>query len=214
MVAFVIPALFLQTAPGISNSVIENLSIYVAICMIIIYISSLLFSLYTHKHLYTEEVTKYEPKWTKAKSILILLLATIAVSVMSEILVDSIVPLAQSLGWTELFIGVIFIAIIGNAAEHTSAVTVAIKNRMDLALQISIGSATQIAMFVAPLLVLCSLFFRTQMNLIFNTFELIAVILSVLVVNSIVEDGESNWFEGIQLIIAYAIMAVAFFLHP
>jgi Ca2+:H+ antiporter len=111
-------------------------------------------------------------------------------------------------------VGVVFIAIIGNAAEHSSAIVTALKNRMDLSLQISIGSATQIAMFVAPFLVLISLFFKTHMSLIFNTFELIAIILSILITSLIVEDGESNWFEGLQLLMAYAIMAVAFFLHP
>ncbi len=90
----------------------------------------------------------------------------------------------------------------------------AMKNRMDLALQVSIGSATQIAMFVAPFLVLVSLLFKTQMNLVFNTFELIAIVLSILIINLIMGDGESNWLEGLQLLMAYLIMAVAFFLHP
>jgi Ca2+:H+ antiporter len=106
------------------------------------------------------------------------------------------------------------VAIIGNAAEHTSAIVMAVKNRMDLALQVAIGSATQIATLVAPLLVLVSLFFPTQMNLVFNPFELISIVLSVLLVNLVVSDGESNWLEGLQLIAAYAIMGVAFFFHP
>jgi Ca2+:H+ antiporter len=109
---------------------------------------------------------------------------------------------------------VILIAIIGNAAEHFSAITVAIKNRMDLALQISIGSAVQIAMFAAPVLGALELFLPGTWGLVFNTFELAAIIFSVFIVNSISEDGESNWFEGLQLLAAYAIMAVAFFFHP
>lgn len=133
---------------------------------------------------------------------------------MSEILVGSIEPIVKSFGWTELFIGVIFVAIIGNAAEHTSAITMALKNKMDLALQISIGSATQIAMFVAPVLVLISLLFREKMSLVFNIFELVAIILSVMIAGLVTEDGESNWFEGLQLLMAYAIMGVAFFFHP
>jgi Ca2+:H+ antiporter len=133
---------------------------------------------------------------------------------MSEILVGSIEPLVASLGWTELFIGVVFVAIIGNAAEHTSAITVAIKNKMDLALQVSIGSATQVAMFVAPALVLISLLFQSHMSLVFNTFELVAIIFSILIVNAVVEEGESNWFEGAQLLVAYIIIAAAFFFHP
>ncbi len=214
IVALVMPAIFLQTAPGVDGWVVEKLSIAVSVLMIISYVASLFFTLKTHKHLYTEEVVKYEPKWSKTKSITILFIATIFVAWMSEILVGSIEPLVQSFGWTELFIGVIFVAIIGNAAEHASAVTVAVKNRMDLALQVSIGSATQIAMFAAPVLVLVSLFFKTQMSLVFNTFELVALIFSVLIVNSIVEDGESHWFEGVQLLITYVIIAVAFFFHP
>jgi Ca2+:H+ antiporter len=214
-IALVIPAIFYQTSPSAGQSVIEELSVFVAIFMLIAYFSSLLFTLYTHKHLYTEEVGKYEEaKWSVAKSVSILLVATVAVAWMSEILVGSIEPIVKSFGWTELFIGVIFVAIIGNAAEHTSAITMALKNKMDLALQISIGSATQIAMFVAPVLVLVSLFFRERMSLIFNIFELIAIVLSVMIAGLITEDGESNWFEGLQLLMAYAIMAVAFFFHP
>ena len=212
--ALVIPAVFMITAPTVQSSLIENLSVVVALIMICSYVASLFFSLHTHKHLYTEEVGKFEARWSISKSITILLLATIAVAFMSEILVGAIEPLVTSFGWTELFIGVIFVAIIGNAAEHVSAITVAIKDRMDLALQVSIGSATQIVMLVAPVLVLASLFFQTQMSLVFNTFELVAIIFSVFVVNSIVEDGESNWFEGVQLLMAYAIIAVAFYFHP
>jgi Ca2+:H+ antiporter len=213
-IALIMPAVFLQTAPNVGKRIIGELSIFVSIFMLIVYVGSLFFVLYTHKHLYTQEVGAYETTWTKKKSIMVLLVATLAVAWMSEILVGAIKPLVVAFGWTELFIGVIFIAIIGNAAEHVSAITTALKNRMDLALQISIGSATQIAMFVAPFLVLVSLLFKTHMNLVFNTFELIAIVLSILIANLVVEDGESNWFEGAQLLMAYAIMAVAFFFHP
>ncbi len=213
-IALIIPAIFLQTAPGIGGEIIEELSVFVSVFMLVVYIASLFFILYTHRHLYTQEVGKYEAKWSKTKSIVVLLLATLVVAWMSEILVSSIEPIVTSVGWTELFIGVVVIAIIGNAAEHTSAIVTAMKNRMDLALQISIGSATQIAMFVAPVLVLVSLFFKTRMSLVFNTFELIAIILSILIANLVVEDGESNWLEGLQLLMAYAIIAVAFFFHP
>lgn len=214
VIALVIPAVFLQTSGAASSHLTEELSVAISILMILAYCASLLFSLRTHKHLYEEEVAKVEARWSKKKSLTILFVATIAVAFMSEILVGSIEPLVVTFGWTELFIGVIFVAIIGNAAEHTSAITVAIKNKMDLALQVSIGSATQIAMFVAPALVLISLFFKDQMNLVFNTFELVSIIFSVSIVNAIVEDGESNWFEGAQLLVAYIIIAVAFYFHP
>lgn len=212
--ALVIPAIFSITAPGIGEDIIEKLSVFVSIFMLIVYLASLWFMLYTHKHLYTEEVAQLEAKWSKWKSIGILLLATLAVAWVSEILVGSIEPIVASFGWTELFIGVIFVAIIGNAAEHTSAILMATKNRMDLSLQISVGSSTQIAMFVAPFLVLVSLFFKEHMSLVFNSFELIAITLSVLIANLVVEDGESNWLEGMQLLMAYAIIGVAFFFHP
>lgn len=212
--ALVMPAIFLLTAPTAGGRIINELSIFVAIFMLVVYFASLWFMLYTHKHLYAEEVGELEAKWSKMKSITILLLATIAVAWVSEILVGSIEPIVKNFGWTELFIGVIFVAVIGNAAEHTSAIIMARKNRMDLALQISVGSSAQIAMFVAPFLVLISLFFKEQMSLVFNSFELIAIVISVMIANLVVEDGESNWFEGVQLMMAYAIMGVAFFFHP
>ena len=213
-IALIIPAIFLQTSIGASESLMNKLSVFVAIFMLIAYIGNLFFVLSTHKHLYAEEVGKVEAKWSLTKSIVILFVATLAVAWMSDILVAAIQPVLAQLGWTELFVGVVVIAIIGNAAEHTSAITTAVKNRMDLSLQISIGSATQIAMFAAPILVLVSLFFKTQMSLVFNPFELVSIIVSVIIVNLIVADGESNWFEGLQLLIAYAIIALAFFFHP
>ena len=214
VVALVMPAIFAQTARNVSGNVIEKLSVFVSVFLIIIYFANLFFIFKTHKHLYTEDVGEYEARWSVKKSVIILLVATIFTAWMSEILVGSIEPVVASLGWTQLFIGVIFVAIIGNAAEHVSAITMALKNRMDLALQISVGSATQIATFVAPVLVVISLFFKNQLSLVFNTFELAAIFLSVLIANLIVEDGESNWLEGFQLVTAYAIIAVAFFFHP
>jgi len=212
--AIVMPAVFFLTSENPSSATIETLSIAVSIIMAVSYIASLLFSLYTHKHLYTAETAECSAKWSIRKSVTVLLASTVAVAIMSEILVSSIEPLAQSLGWTELFIGMIFVAIIGNAAEHVSAITIAIKGRMDLALQIAIGSTTQIAMFVVPVLVFTSYFFETPMNLIFTTFELAAIISAVLMVKSIIEDGKSNWFEGLQLLGTYGIMIVVSFLHP
>ena len=214
VIALVIPAIFFVTAPEIGQGIVEDLSIAVSGVLLLVYAASLFFSLHTHKHLYTEEVGKLEARWSVMRSMTTLLIATLAVAWISDILVNSINPLVEQFGWSQLFIGVIFVAIIGNAAEHVSALTTALKNRMDLSLQISIGSATQIAMLVAPLLVIASLFFATQMSLVFNMFELVAMVLSVIIVNFIVADGESHWLEGVQLLAAYAIMAVAFFFHP
>ncbi len=212
--AIVMPAVFVLTSEDPSAATIETLSIAVSVIMAVSYLASLLFSLHTHKHLYTADTAECVAKWSVKKSVSVLLSSTVAVAVMSEILVGSIEPLAESLGWTELFIGMIFVAIIGNAAEHVSAITIAIKNRMDLSLQIAIGSTTQIAMFVVPVLVFTSYFFETPMNLIFTTFELACIVSAVLMVKSIIEDGKSNWFEGLQLLGTYGIMIVVSFLHP
>jgi Ca2+:H+ antiporter len=214
VIAMTIPALFFLTSPSMSRpATTESLSLFVSVLMIASYFASLWFALRTHAHLYVIETDAYEAKWSVRKAVTILLLATVAVGWVSDLLVASIEPVALRLGWTQLFIGVVVVALVGNAAEHTSAIVVAAKNQMDLTLQISIGSATQIAMFVAPVLVLISVSFAEPMNLVFNSFELVAIILSVLIVNQVVGDGESNWFEGLQLLLAYGIIAAAFFLH-
>ncbi len=215
--ALVIPAIFLTTSGEAYMKDVGILSIFVSLLMIIAYVANLYFTLHTHKHLYKGEVEderSIAPKWSILKATIILFATTVAVAFLSETLVSVIRPVVAQFGWTELFIGVIIVAIVGNVAEHLSAITAAVKNKMDLSIQISIGSATQIVMFVAPSLVLVSLALGHPMNLVFNTFELVAIIFSVFVTNAVVEDGESTWFEGFQLIIAYVIMAVAFFLHP
>jgi len=218
-VALIIPAVFNFTQMGVSvpELSVERLSVLVSVALIFMYAATLLFSLRTHRHLYLEDdaqITKYEPRWSVMRSILTLLVATLAVAWVSEILVGAIEPLLHALHWSALFVGVIIIAIIGNAAEHFSAVTVAHKGRIDLALQIAIGSATQIALFVAPVLVLASIVIGKPMNLLFDIFELMSIVLSVFAVNLVVSDGESNWLEGAQLVVAYIIMAAAFFFHP
>jgi len=213
-IALVVPAIFFQTAGGAGAPAVAGLSVLVSLVLIGMYGASLLFSLYTHRHLYLEEVGRFESRWSTARAVVTLLAATLAVAWVSDILVGAIEPLAVKLGWSQLFVGAIFVAIVGNAAEHLSAVLVARKDRMDLALQISIGSATQIVLVVAPVLVMLGAPLGQPMDLIFNTFELVAMVLAVLIVNFVVQDGESNWLEGLQLLAAYAIMAIAFYLHP
>jgi Ca2+:H+ antiporter len=151
--------------------------------------------------------------WSRSRSLAVLLAATVGVAVMSETLVHSLEDAVKVLGWSDIFVGVILVPIIGNAAEHLTAVTVAMKNKMDLSLGIALGSSTQIALFVAPLLVLLSLLFSRHMNLLFNPFELVAIGLAVFIANLIAGDGESTWYEGVQLLLAYAIVAMAFFFH-
>lgn len=214
--ALVVPAIFLSTSIGSVTHTEEILSIVVACLMLLAYGANLFFTLHTHKHLYKGEEAderSIAPRWSTPFAMLVLLLATIAVAMLSEILVGAIRPVVAQFGWTQLFIGVIVVAIVGNVSEHLTAVVAAVKNKMDLALAISIGSATQVVMFVAPALVLISFAFPSPMNLVFDTFELAAIIFAVFVTNAVVEDGESTWFEGFQLIVAYVIMAVAFFLH-
>lgn len=212
VIALTIPQIFLLTSPDGNASHSKNLSVLVAAIMFVSYLVYLFFVFRTHKHLYTEELG-HKARWSLKKGIVVLLVATAFIGWISEILVNSIEPAAHSLGWSDLFIGAVLIAIIGNAAEHASAVAVAAKNRMDLSLQIAIGSATQVAMFVVPILVFAGLAMHQEMDLIFTTFELATIILSVMIVNIVIQDGESNWFEGAQLLAAYGIIAVAFFLY-
>jgi len=145
------------------------------------------------------------------KSVIALAIAGVAVGVMSEILVSSISDAASKLGLSEFFIGVIVVAIVGNAAEHWVAVLVAMKDKMDLAVNIAIGSSAQIALFVAPVLVLTSFFLGPHpMALVFNGFELAAIVLAVLIANRVTIEGRSNWFEGVQLLSVYVVIAIAF----
>ncbi len=212
-IALVIPAISYQTAGATGAPWVGSLSVLVSLVLICMYGASLVFSLHTHKHLYLEDAGEVAPRWSTTRAIVTLIAAMLAVAAVSDILVRSIEPLLERLGWSQLFVGVIFVAIVGNAAEHFSAVVAARKNRIDLALQISIGSATQIALVVAPILVILGLAFGQPMDLIFNTFELVAMVLAVMIVNFVIQDGESNWLEGLQLLAAYAIMAIAFYLH-
>lgn len=207
-VGLVLPAL---AAHVLKFDDVEYLSLGISAVLIVTYVCSLLFSLRTHKHLYDCEEEACKPKWSIKYAAFILVIATIAVGVESEILVGSIEHVSQSLGLTELFIGVIVVAIIGNAAEHSTAILMAIKNKMDLSMNIAMGSSTQIALLIAPVLVFISWLMGTPMNLVFNEFEVVAVIAAVVIANMISTDGESNWLEGVQLIALYVMMAVVFF---
>jgi len=201
---------------------VENLSYAVAFVLIGTYAAGLLFSLKTHRDLFNPVAgTDDDPDpiqhgddepWTVRKSITMLAIAGVAVGVMSEILVGSITEASETVGLSEFFIGVIVVAIVGNAAEHWVAVLVAWKDKMDLAVNIAIGSAAQIALFVAPVLVLFSLFIGPHpMALVFNGFELAGVLLAILIATHVTNEGETTWFEGLQLLAFYAVLGVAFF---
>jgi Ca2+:H+ antiporter len=217
-VGLLIPAAFVITSPSSEVDVLlrEELSIGVALLLLGSYIAQMVFFLRTHKHLYSEEeeMVMHGQAWSIRHSVIVLVGATALVALMSEILVEGVEYLTAQLGLTELFVGVILVALIGNAAEHLTAVVVAMKNKMDLAVNIAMGSALQIALFVAPVLVLVGFIIGRPLDLVFNLFEVAAVAVTMLIVNAITQDGESNWFEGVQLLAAYAILAVAFFFHP
>jgi Ca2+:H+ antiporter len=197
------------------GSTVEHLSIAVAVVLIGTYVCGLLFSLKTHRDLFNPPYLEEEEEglgWSVRRSVLMLAIAGVAVGVMSEVLVGSISEASQSVGLSEFFIGVIVVAIVGNAAEHWVAVLVARKDKMDLAVNIAIGSSAQIALFVAPVLVLASLVIGPgPLPLVFNGFELGAVLLAILIANVVTRDGVSNWFEGVQLLGLYAILGIAFF---
>ncbi|UVW22754.1 MULTISPECIES: calcium/proton exchanger [Bacillus] len=214
IVAFVIPEVF---SVGMGNASKLNLSIGISIIMILLYVAALYFKLVTHRGVYqpnnaaqTEE--EEEPEWSGKVATIVLFAATIVVAYISENLVHTFHSVAEQFGWSELFIGVIIVAIVGNAAEHASAIIMAFKNKMDIAVEIAVGSTLQIAMFVAPVLVICSIFFPTSMPLVFTLPELVAMVSAVLLMIAISNDGDSNWFEGATLLAAYVIMAIGFFL--
>ncbi|TAK31691.1 MAG: calcium/proton exchanger [Chloroflexota bacterium] len=218
VVALVMPAVFDLTIFGSLEFVtpaIEHLSLLVAIVLILTYVASLVFSLKTHRELFTSVPTEpEEARLSLRNSILLLFAATIVTAVEAELLVDGIHEATAALGMTEFFVGVIVVAVVGNAAEHFAAVVMAIKNKMDLAVNIATGSSTQIALFVAPVLVLVSFLFGQPMSLVFNSFEIVGVALSVVALTVVSLDGESNWFEGLQLLAVYVVLAIVFYFVP
>ena len=223
--ALVLPAVFQLVAGGGLPPVgaeevkfsaeLEQMSFAVAVLLLFTYFAGLAFSLRTHRSLFNptgDEEHHGGDAWPIRRSVLALALAGIAVGVMSEILVGSITEASEGIGISEFFVGLIVVAIVGNAAEHWVAIYFAAKDKMDLSVNIAIGSSAQIALFVAPVLVLLSFVVGDfPMALVFNGFELAAVLLAILVANFVVNEGESTWFEGLQLLALYAVLGVVFF---
>jgi Ca2+:H+ antiporter len=220
-IGLVVPAIFHYVVAGSPVVAEQDLSLEISIILITTYVLSLVFTLRTHRHLYcgghgeeADEAMGTEG-WSTGRSLLVLLIATAFVALMSEFLVGAVVATAKSFGMTEVFVGVILVAIIGNAAEHSTAVLMAIKNKMDIAINIAVGSSIQIALFVAPIMVFLSYVIGPQpMDLIFTNFEVLAITLSVAIMALISQDGESNWMEGVQLLAVYAILGIAFYFLP
>jgi Ca2+:H+ antiporter len=195
------------------GSTVEHLSLAVAVVLIATYVIGLVFSLRTHRDIFNPEYGDEDSwGWSTRTSVIALAIAGVLVGVMSEVLVGSITEASKSVGLSEFFIGAIVVAIVGNAAEHWVAVLVAMKNKMDLSVNIAIGSSAQVALFVAPVLVIASFFVGPHpLALVFNGFELGAVLLAVLIANYVTQDGESTWFEGVQLLAVYLVFGIAFY---
>ncbi len=198
------------------DSTVEKLSLAIAVVLMLTYIIGLAFSLRTHKDIFNPVAETGQDEdlwgWSTRKSVGALAIAGVAVGLMSEILVGSITDASETVGLSEFFVGVIVIAIVGNAAEHWVAVLVAYKQKMNLAVNIAIGSSAQVALFVAPALVFASFVIGPEpMPLVFNGFELGAIVIATLVANQVTQEGESTWFEGVQLLALYVILALAFF---
>jgi Ca2+:H+ antiporter len=239
VIALLVPSV-LSGSIGPTDSVkVEALSLGVAIIMIILYAAALFFSFRDKNGQIAEAVTASVPAvqaskaehravvaapkpaqtehhvgWSLRTSLILLALATLGVVVMSELLVSVVEPVVAGLGVSEFFLGIILIPLIGNVAEHLVAVKVALQNQMDLSVEIAVASSLQIALFVAPVLVFISLIMGNPLQLIFNEFELLALIVGVLSTVLISMDGESNWLEGAELLAVYFILALAFFLLP
>ena len=215
-ISLTVPAVFHWALGGRAHIHANNLALVIATIQIVIYVLSLIFTLKTHKQLYQQADTEVEEDlgvgdWSLRTAIIVLLLSTVGVAVLSEYLVHAVESTAQSLGVSHIFIGVILVAIVGNAAEHSTALIMARKNKMDLALNIALGSGAQIALFVAPLMVFIGAAIGHPMDLCFSEIELLSIIVSVIILGFVATDGECNWLEGAQLLAVYGILGAAFF---
>jgi Ca2+:H+ antiporter len=210
-VALVVPAL-LHGAQDPHPETKVPTSVAISVILVVLYLLSLLFSLRTHVHLFTAEAEAAQPhRWSLKRAVLVLVGATAAVAVVSEILVASLEGASRSLGLSRVFVGVIVVAVVGNAAEHSTAVLMALRDKMDLALQIAVESSKQVALFVAPVLVFAGLALGQPMDLIFTPLEVVAVAVSTGAITLVALDGESNWLEGAMLLAVYAVLGVAFY---
>lgn len=221
IIVLLTPTAIQLTSPKMDQARIDQFSYAAAILLLAFYGLMLLFSMKTHRHLYLLEESEAdvmgedEGHGVNLKlQIGILLISTLVLVFVSEILVDSLEKAIASVGLTDLFTGVILIPIFGGFVEYITCITFAVKNKMEVAVAVAIGSSLQIALFVAPVLVLAGWLLGQPMNLDFNPFELVAVTMAIVITNSISTDGRSNWLEGVLLLITYAVLGVAFFLHP
>ena len=216
-IGLLVPAVFHRLARAGGASVELKLDTEIAVVLFLTYLASLIFTLRTHRDLYGpgELEEAHAPGGSVRGAVIMLVASTAGVAVVSEVLVSAVSEAATSLGMTELFVGVVIVALVGNAAEHSSAVVLAARNQMDAAIGIAVGSSTQIALFVAPVMVFLSYVIGpAPMDLLFTTFELVAIGISVISIAFIAHDGETHWMEGVQLLAVYAILALGFYFLP
>jgi Ca2+:H+ antiporter len=209
-----IPSLFSHAIEVKHHEAVEYLSLGVALVLIVIYGLSLIYAFFTLPGGKEVKEAHIHREWSTSKASGVLLAATLLIVWLSEILVGAVEPVVEVVGVTEFFLGIIIIPLVGNVAEHLVGVQMAIKNRMELSLAISVGSSLQIALFVAPALVFISLLMGNPLTLVFNQFELISLVAAVLIAALVSLDGESNWLEGAQLLVVYIIIGLAFFYLP
>jgi len=214
VVGLIMPALFHSAAPNAPFDAGETVSVGVASVLMLIYLCSLLFSFKTHRDVLGIPVTETQPKWSPAFAAFLLAAAAGGTALLSDFLVSSLQPAVHALGLSKPFVGLILVPVVGNAAEHAGAIRLAMRDQMDVAIEIAVGSSTQIALFVAPILVFFSLAVGKPLNFFFSGFEIAAVGFSTAIVALISRDGRSDWLEGAQLLAAYAIIALSFFFIP
>ena len=224
IIGLAIPTILSATllkSTDIENQVkIQILSDFVAILLLCVYVAGIIFTFFTHKHLFVTasdsevEQTTMEQNhrhWSKTKSFVMLAISMVGVVVVSEILVGSVEETSKQFGFGELFVGAIIVGIVGNAAEHSSAILLARKGKIDLSIGIAAGSGTQIALFVVPILVFVGIILGQPFTLEFTIYELVTLFLAAIIMNLIAHDGRSNWFEGIMLMAVYIIIALGFY---
>jgi Ca2+:H+ antiporter len=218
VISLLVPAIFVRSIPGlnVADVRVETLSYWVSGVLIVLYIGGLIFALVTHQSAFAahgEEDTE-PPTMKQSYAVMLLIASTVAIAFESELLVHSIEPVVHALHMSKFFLGIIVIPIIGNAAEHSTAIVMAVKNKMDISVNIAVSSATQIAMFVAPVIIFVSAFTASHVTIVFSNVELITVVVAVVITGQVTRDGKTNWLEGSQLLAAYIIITLAFFFLP
>jgi len=214
VMALVVPSIFFHGSEVTHHQAVEHLSLGVAAVMIILYALSLVYAFNYARPGTEAKEERGHAEWSVQRAAVVLALSTVFIAWLSEILVRAVEPVIEELGVTEFFLGVIIVPLVGNVAEHLVGVQMALKNKMELSLGISVGSSLQIALFVAPLLVFIAWLMGHELTLVFNQFELISLVAGVLIAGLISLDGESNWLEGAQLLVVYIIIGLAFFYLP